>query len=71
MVSLGTMVKPSAPVGAMGCALTRSTRASGGASFSSAVRKSLTPAALPSTSANTPSTSLPTHPARPSRVATE
>src|SRR4029453_10177444 len=34
-------------------------------------RNSFTPEAGPSTSANTPSTSLPTHPASPSRVASE
>ena len=55
----------------MAAAVTRSTRASGGAWASSRPRNSLTHAALPSTSANTPSTSLPTHPASPSRVARE
>ncbi len=55
------------PSGVIGWALTRSTRASDGASCSSAARKSRMCSAGPSTSANTPSTSLPTQPARPSR----
>src|SRR5215831_13287730 len=69
--SLATIENPRAPLGAMAAAVTRSTRASGGGCASSRPRNSLTPAAEPSTSANTPSTSLPTHPASPSRVASE
>ncbi len=68
---LETMAKPGRPSGEIGCAVTRSTWASGGASRTSAARKSCTPAAGPSTSANTPSASLPTQPARPSLVARE
>src|SRR5215831_19331431 len=69
--SLATIENPRARLGAMAAAVTRSTRASGGGCASSRPRNSLTPAAEPSTSANTPSTSLPTHPASPSRVASE
>ena len=71
MWSLATIANPGVPLGAMAAAITRSTRASGGACVSSRPRNSPTRAAGPSTSANTPSTSLPTHPARPSRVARE
>ena len=69
--SLGAIANPVAPLGVMACAVTRSTRASGGASRSTRSRNFLTDSAGPSTSAKTPSTSLPTHPARPSRAARE
>src|ERR1017187_7039020 len=69
--SLGAIENPAAPFGVMGCAVTRSTRASGGASRSIRTRNFRTDSAAPSTSAKTPSTSLPPHPARPSRDARE
>src|SRR6266487_1212985 len=69
--SLAAIANPAAPVGTIAAAVTRSTRASGGACVSSSPRNCSTHAAAPSTSAKTPSTSLPTHPARPSRVARE
>jgi hypothetical protein len=67
--SLATIWKVAAPPGAMVVAVTRSTLARGGASRSSSRKNSATAAGGPSASANTPSTSLPTRPARPSLVA--
>src|SRR3984885_16344575 len=67
--TLATIAKNAVPAGAIAVAVTRSTLASGGASLISAPRNSRTAAGGPSTSANTPSMSLPTSPARPRRVA--
>ena len=67
--SLAAMAKDADRLGVMALVVTRSILASGGASRSSRRRNSLTAAAGPSTSTNTPSMSLPTSPARPSPVA--
>ena len=68
---LGAIVKEAVPAGGMTDVVTRSIRASGGASRSRRRRNSRTAAGGPSTSANTPSTSLPTRPPRPRPVASE
>ena len=67
--SLAAMAKDADRLGVMALVVTRSILASGGASRSSRRRNSLTAAAGPSTSTNTPSRSLPTSPVRPSPVA--
>ncbi len=66
---LAAMAKDADRCGVTALMVTRSILASGGASRSSRSRKSLTVAAGPSTSTNTPSRSLPTNPVRPSPVA--
>src|ERR1700680_588322 len=63
--SLGAIENPPAPFGAMACAVTRSTRASGGASRSTKARNFRTESAEPSTSANTPADIIPTPPGQP------
>jgi len=63
------MANEAAPVGGTALLVTRSILASGGASRCSTSRNSLTAASGPSTSMNTPSTSLPTNPLRPRPVA--
>src|ERR1700731_5356043 len=67
--SLAAMAKDADPLGVRGLVVTRSILASGGASRSSSSRNSPTAAEDPSTSTNTPPTSLPTSPLRPSPVA--
>ena len=67
--SLAAMTKDADRRGVTALVVTRSILASGGASRSSRRRKSLTVAAGPSTSTNTPSRSLPTSPVRPRPVA--
>ena len=67
--TLGTMVNPRTPMVATGAVVTASIVASGGASARSATRNASTRAGTPSTSMNTPATSLPTCPARSSRRA--
>src|SRR2546427_781631 len=66
---LAAMANDADPLGVMALVVTRSILASGGASRSSRWRNSPTAAAGPSTSTNTPPTSLPTSPLRPSPVA--
>jgi hypothetical protein len=68
-VSLATISKEAVPAGAMVVVVTRSILARGGASSAMARKNSRTAAGWPSTSANTPSTSLPTNPPSPRRVA--
>ncbi len=67
--SLATMAKDDDPRGGTAAVATRSILASGGASRRSAPTNSVTTAAGPSTSANTPSASFPTNPLRPRPVA--
>ena len=67
--SLAAMTNSADRRGVTAVVVTRSILASGGASRSSLRRNSLTAAAGPSISANTPSRSLPTSPVRPRPVA--
>ena len=68
---LATIWNDAAPSGARPVVVIRSIRASGGASVSKTRRNSRTAPGGPSTSANTPSTSLPTRPPSPRPVASE
>jgi hypothetical protein len=68
-LSLAAMTKDAERTGRRALVVTRSILASGGASPSSRPRNSATAACGPSTSANTPSRSLPTSPVSPRLVA--
>jgi hypothetical protein len=68
---LGAIANVVEPSGGSGLVAIRSTLASGGASAVSPRTNASMVAGSPSTSANTPSTSLPTRPDRPRPVASE